>query len=327
MASEVQRDLDGARRELRRGVLELPQETSEAANAMRRVVSDQIKALKELAAVVSASGASFDVAEPAPPTAPTLRSEPIAPPRPAPREDEAPRYVATARPAAPPREEEPARPARPAAPARAIIVDPQPIEDALRDLTPPPRVVAPARETYVGQDTMPAPYEPARPRALAPPAPPPPPPLPPMAPTGERGQSGWLSNLLAAASRDEQAPAPRPPSPVAGGTLESISLDIARLVDTDAASEMWERWRAGDTTAVSRRLYTAPGQQTFEDLRRRYRSDPGFRDSVDRYVKEFERLLAKIGQNDRDGSQSRVAMLSDSGKVYVMLAHASGRLG
>ena len=68
-------------------------------------------------------------------------------------------------------------------------------------------------------------------------------------------------------------------------------------------------------------------QQTFDDLRRRYRSDTAFRDSVDRYVKEFERLLAKIGQSDRDGSQSRVAMLSDSGKVYVMLAHASGRLG
>jgi hypothetical protein len=160
-----------------------------------------------------------------------------------------------------------------------------------------------------------------------------------------------LSNLLAAASREEpQTPPqraassgplePSPPRAAIGGplepslpraamsgSLESISLDIARLVDTEAASEMWERWRAGDTTAVSRRLYTAAGQQTFDDLRRRYRNDTAFRESVDRYVKEFERLLAKIGQNDRDGSQSRVAMLSESGKVYVMLAHASGRLG
>jgi hypothetical protein len=134
-----------------------------------------------------------------------------------------------------------------------------------------------------------------------------------------------LSNLLAAASRDE--PSQSPPRPAVSGSLESISLDIARLVDTEAAGEMWERWRAGDTTAVSRRLYTAAGQQTFDELRRRYRNDPPFRESVDRYVKEFERLLAKIGQNDRDGSQSRVAMLSDSGKVYVMLAHASGRFG
>ena len=43
-----------------------PTETTEAANAMRRVVSDQIKALKELTAVVAASGGDFDVAEPTP---------------------------------------------------------------------------------------------------------------------------------------------------------------------------------------------------------------------------------------------------------------------
>ena len=90
---------------------------------------------------------------------------------------------------------------------------------------------------------------------------------------------------------------------------------------------MWERWRQGDTSAVSRRLYTAAGQQAFEDIRRRFRNEPPFRDSVNRYVTEFERLLAKIGQNDRDGAQSRAALLSDSGKVYMMLAHASGRLG
>ena len=90
---------------------------------------------------------------------------------------------------------------------------------------------------------------------------------------------------------------------------------------------MWDRWRSGDTTAVSRRLYTAQGQQTFDDIRRRYRNDPQFQASVTRYTQEFERLLAKVGQSDRDGAQSRATLLSDAGKVYTMLAHASGRLG
>ena len=184
---------------------------------------------------------------------------------------------------------------------------PLPREDETLRLAPPLATIEPA---------------PARPRPTPIPAPYP---LPAPGPTAERGQAGWLSNLLAAASREESSQSP--PRAAVSGSLESISLDIARLVDTEAASEMWERWRAGDTTAVSRRLYTAAGQQTFDELRRRYRSDQPFRELVDRYVKEFERLLAKIGQNDRDGSQSRVAMLSDSGKVYVMLAHASGRFG
>ena len=64
MASQVQRELDQTRQELRRGVLDLPQETSETTEAMRRVVSDQIRALKELAALVSDSGATYDVVEP-----------------------------------------------------------------------------------------------------------------------------------------------------------------------------------------------------------------------------------------------------------------------
>ena len=52
MAGEIQRELEATRQELRRGVLELPQETSEQASAMRRVISDQIKALNELAGIV-----------------------------------------------------------------------------------------------------------------------------------------------------------------------------------------------------------------------------------------------------------------------------------
>ena len=70
-------------------MFELPEETAEAANAMRRVVSDQIKALKELTAVVTASGADFDVAEPTP-ARPSPRAE-------APRKAEAPRRAAPER--------------------------------------------------------------------------------------------------------------------------------------------------------------------------------------------------------------------------------------
>jgi hypothetical protein len=36
--------------------------------------------------------------------------------------------------------------------------------------------------------------------------------------------------------------------------------DIAQIVTSEAAAEMWDRWRSGDTTAVSRRLYTAEQQ-------------------------------------------------------------------
>jgi hypothetical protein len=274
MAGDVQRQLDATRQELRRGVFELPEETNEAASAMRRVVSDQIKALKELTAVVTASGADFDVAEPAPTKATaTARFETA-------------RSVEATRLADPQRDDE----------GQLLIAAPLAGEPA-RSVPPPPRPRAPQAPASA-------------------------PPIPPS--IAERNQSGWLSNLLAAASRDE---APQAPNRAANEPLEGISLDIAKFVDAEAAAEMWDRWRSGDTTAVSRRLYTAQGQQTFDEVRRKYRTDPQFQISVTRYTQEFERLLAKIGQNDRDGAQSRATLLSDAGKVYTMLAHASGRLG
>src|SRR5262249_39982409 len=45
MAAEMQRELDATRNELRKGILELPQETADTAAQMRRVIVDQIEAL------------------------------------------------------------------------------------------------------------------------------------------------------------------------------------------------------------------------------------------------------------------------------------------
>ena len=44
-AQQVVKDVDSARNELKRAILELPEETRSNADAMRRVVADQINAL------------------------------------------------------------------------------------------------------------------------------------------------------------------------------------------------------------------------------------------------------------------------------------------
>ncbi len=188
MAAEVQRQLEETRREMRRGVLELPDEATEAANAMRRVVSDQIKALKELTAAVAASGGDFDVADPTP-AKPAARAE---------------------------------------APRNAELVRPAPIAADDEEIPAAEPVVRP-----------PAPQAVARAARAAPPTAAP--------PVAERSQTGWLSNLLAAASRDE---APAPSERSTQEAPDGISLDIAKYVDTEAAAEMWDRWRGGDAGAV-----------------------------------------------------------------------------
>jgi Protein of unknown function (DUF2442) len=143
------------------------------------------------------------------------------------------------------------------------------------------------------------------------------------APAADGGWPEWLSNLRPTASLDE----PEETASKGAETLEALNREIGSLIDNAAAVEMWDRWRRGDTGAVLRRLYTEAGQTAFDELRRRFRADPQFRETTTRYMQEFERLLAKISHSDRDGSQWRAYLLSNTGKVYTILAHAAGKLG
>ena len=42
---------------------------------------------------------------------------------------------------------------------------------------------------------------------------------------------------------------------------------------------------------------------------------------------DFEKLLSDVARNDRDNMMTQTYLTSDTGKVYTMLAHASGRFG
>ncbi len=79
-------------------MFELPEETRSSTEAMRRAVSDQIRALRELSDIVSQSGRAFDVAD---------RSRP-APARP--QREAAPQGPARQVQAAPAQKPEPAKP-------------------------------------------------------------------------------------------------------------------------------------------------------------------------------------------------------------------------
>ncbi len=63
-AQQVAKDIDFARNELRRTILDLPDETRSNADAMRQVVSDQITALNALADVVKRQTGLLDISGP-----------------------------------------------------------------------------------------------------------------------------------------------------------------------------------------------------------------------------------------------------------------------
>jgi hypothetical protein len=276
MAAEMQQELETTRAELRRGILELPQETAESAAQMRRVIVDQIEALAELNRIVARHGRSLDAVEPV-------------------RREAEPLYAASGG-------RGQARPMR----ATAEIA-PAPQQTPPRDITG-----APARRNS--------------PPTLSP--------VPGGKDDSNARNGGWLSDLLTRASRDDApsiAPAPsreppreeRPRDSV--DSIDTLSVDIARMIDHDAAAELWERYKRGERGAFTRRLYTPQGQKAFDEIRNKYRTDPEFRQTVEHYIHEFERLLDDVSRGDRGPAVARNYLTSDTGKVYTLLAHAAGR--
>jgi hypothetical protein len=145
---------------------------------------------------------------------------------------------------------------------------------------------------------------------------------------------GWsVGDLLTNADAPGYPPqrpdpyAPRAQQQPHGATAQGLRLDeIARAIDHRTAAEVWQRFRAGERGVLGRHLYSLDGQATFDEISRRYDRDGDFRATVDRYIGDFERLLREAEQNDPEGRVMQNYMTSETGRVYLLLAHASGRL-
>jgi hypothetical protein len=235
MTAQIQKELEATRAELKRNAVALPEETQATGAQMRRVVGDQIKALNELAALVSGSNRAVDVLpavqRAAAKVGPDLRAVSSAP--------------------------------------------------AARQSAPVPPPIAQAQN----EPALDSPEKPAP----------------------EPKSNGDRANPLA--------------------SLTSMSGNIAQMFDHETVAAAWDRYRRGERDAFTRQLYTLQGQQTFDEIRRKYQRDPEFRGAVDRYVGEFESILAKVSRDRRDAASEIGYLASESGKIYTMLAHASGRFG
>jgi ABC-type transporter Mla subunit MlaD len=124
-----------------------------------------------------------------------------------------------------------------------------------------------------------------------------------------------LGDLLARASRDED------------GTQRAPAIDlenIARALDATTASAIWSRFRAGQRGIMVRSIYTSEGRVSFDELSERYGRDADFHRTVDRFLNDFERLMRDVEQRNPRGVHDH--LVSDAGRVYLFLAHASGRL-
>ena len=101
---------------------------------------------------------------------------------------------------------------------------------------------------------------------------------------------------------------------------------MARAIDGSTASAIWSRFRAGQRGIMVRSIYSAEGRTVFDEISRRYKVDGELQQTVSRYLAEFERILRDAEARDPTGRLVHGHLVSDTGRVYLFLAHASGRL-
>jgi len=108
--------------------------------------------------------------------------------------------------------------------------------------------------------------------------------------------------------------------------LNSSSIDIAKAFDNDIGDTQWAHYLRGDRGIFTRRAVRLLDKQEARQVSGVYSEDAEFRETVNRYIHDFEAMLRGI-LSTRDGNAMAVTLLSsDMGKLYVALAQAIDRL-
>jgi len=109
--------------------------------------------------------------------------------------------------------------------------------------------------------------------------------------------------------------------------LNTLALDIHRLLDSDIPEDIWKAFRQGDRSVFARRLFRLKDSYTIPAIEQRFERDDRFRDMVNRYMNKFEDLLRESNTADPDSVLNATFITADVGKLYLVLSRSLDRTG
>ena len=107
--------------------------------------------------------------------------------------------------------------------------------------------------------------------------------------------------------------------------LESLAVDMNRVLETSISEEEWRRFNKGETSIFVRKMLGFRERAKLNIVREKYQQDPEFRDYVTRYLTDFNDLLTQVSNLDQASVLRTTFFSSDVGKVYLLLSRALGR--
>lgn len=113
---------------------------------------------------------------------------------------------------------------------------------------------------------------------------------------------------------------------LASEAMHSLSVDLARVLDSEIADNAWQAWFKGDRSVFARRTVRLLTAGEARDIHRRYDNDEAFRGLVNRYIHDFEAMLRRLVDAPEGDALTVTLLSSDIGKIYVALAQAIERL-
>ena len=108
--------------------------------------------------------------------------------------------------------------------------------------------------------------------------------------------------------------------------LADLAGDLEELAGETSDPALWRRYLDGDRGVFLRRLAASIGPESVNRITALYRDNPRFHDAAEAYMAEFEGMLARAREGDRDGFLASTLLTADTGKIYLAVAYALGRL-